>query len=121
MKTKPPQAYIACLPEALASLIPKYCAQCEATKPRKAFNRNRSTLDGLQYTCRTCQRDIQAGNRIRKANRKSSKPELVKVKCPMCLQVWESKSLFLRTCPKCKSDRYCESDYPGGGYSLGVG
>lgn len=38
----------------------KVCSCCHISKPLSMFGRNRQTLDGLNYYCKTCAADKQA-------------------------------------------------------------
>jgi protein-arginine kinase activator protein McsA len=112
MQVKPPLPYITYLPQAIATLIPKYCSECQQTKIRRDFNKNKATPDGLQYVCRTCQQQRQRAKKAEEREAKK-KPELVEVTCPVCQGKWKSESVFLRTHPRCKRDCYTEADYGG--------
>lgn len=49
----------------------KTCSCCRLPKPLAAFGRNRQTVDGLNYYCRSCAADKQAA--WTKANPKKAK------------------------------------------------
>ena len=60
----------------------KLCNRCKATKPREDFNRCRGRKDGLQGSCRQCQKDMANGEyRDRRLElgrkRREENPELI--------------------------------------------
>ena len=50
----------------------KYCKRCNKTLPRKMFSVNKANKDGLQFYCKTCQKELQEDRKV------SEKRKLVK-------------------------------------------
>ncbi len=89
----------------------KNCAMCKAEKPSTAFNVARSRKDGLQSTCRACERMYQLTEAGKKASRKNKKnqrekfPEKEKAHQAVKYAIRSGRLLRPDTCEFCEEKR----------------
>ena len=94
--------------EDLALLFPtRRCPACGETKPRKAFNKNKSAKDGLQTYCREYQTKVK----VQERKSTKAKHDFQDRRCLGCGELFPSTGPANRICGKCSGrDIYSEDD-----------